>query len=94
MATSAAKKAKPARTPKAKVARKSAVAKATEGRSIYGEDMKIKLLVEDNPKRKGSESHRRFDKYKTGQTVAEALKAGVTRGDLIWDVNHDFISIK
>lgn len=36
----------------------------------------IKLLVSENPKRKGSEAAKRFRKYKDGMTVEQALKAG------------------
>jgi hypothetical protein len=56
-------------------------------------DGKIKLLVDANPKRKGSACFKRFAKYKTGMTVEAALAKGLTRPDLIWDVDHQFISI-
>lgn len=56
-------------------------------------DSKITLLAKENPKRKGTGGHRRFEKYKSGMTVADALKAGLTRPDLLWDSKHGFIKI-
>lgn len=54
-------------------------------------DKVITLLVNYNPKRAGSASHARFANYEDGQTVAEAIAAGVTAGDINWDVKHEFI---
>lgn len=54
----------------------------------------ITLLAESNPKREGSASHARFAAYATGQTVAEALAAGLTTGDFHHDVEHGFVSIQ
>lgn len=53
----------------------------------------ITVLVDKNPKREGSASHARFEFYKSGQTVKEALEAGLTTGDFHHDVAHNFISI-
>lgn len=48
-----------------------------------------------NAKRAGSGAAERFTYYKDGQTVQEALDAGVTRGDLNWDADlkQGFIKI-
>lgn len=53
----------------------------------------ITLLVDYNPKRAGSSSHGRFEKYEDGMTVEDAQKAGITAGDLLWDTKHGFIEI-
>jgi hypothetical protein len=53
----------------------------------------ITVLVKENPKKSGSAAHGRFGKYKSGCTVAAALKAGVTREDLRWDTAKNFIAI-
>lgn len=53
----------------------------------------IRLVVEKNPKREGSESATRFALYKTGMTVADFLKAGGRAGDVAWDVKHKFITL-
>lgn len=45
----------------------------------------------NNPKRKGSATHGRFEKYKDNMTVAKALEAGVTPGDIRWDLKQGFI---
>lgn len=54
----------------------------------------ITLLSETNPKKPGSKAHARFANYKSGQTVEEALKAGLRRDDLAWDTAHGFIKIE
>jgi hypothetical protein len=53
----------------------------------------ITLLADKNPKREGSAAHARFELYKTGQTVAEALAAGLTTSGFHYDTSHGFISI-
>ena len=53
----------------------------------------VVLLKKDNPKRPGSKARGRFDKYEMGMTRQQALKAGVTGGDLRWDVKHRFIKL-
>lgn len=55
---------------------------------------KITMLVKENPKRVGSKSRDRFDGYKDGMTVAEALAAGITTPDLIYDTAHSFVQIE
>ncbi len=54
---------------------------------------KITLLVKENPKRAGSDSHKRFSLYKTAKTVADFLKAGGTSSDISWDADHKFIKV-
>lgn len=76
--------------PKSKKSKKSnGVAK----RSRIDGDAKITVLVSENPKKKGSESHGRFDLYSNGIKVSTALERGVTRADISWDVRHGFISL-
>lgn len=53
---------------------------------------KIRILV-PNPKKPGSKAYERFARYVDGMTVSEALKAGLTREDLRYDVAHKFIDI-
>ena len=54
----------------------------------------IVLKRQENPKRKGSKSAARFELYKTLTTVADFIKAGGTRGDINWDVEHEHIELK
>lgn len=87
-------------------AKKAAAAKTTterrkvavprDGRGRQGSfplEAKIKVLIKDNPKREGTDAHKRFSKYKTGMKVEEALKAGLRWGDLKWDTAHEHIAI-
>lgn len=62
-------------------------------RSSVNKDAVITMLVTENPKRAGSKSHERFALYVDGMTVAAALEAGLTTGDIRHDVAHNFISL-
>jgi hypothetical protein len=63
---------------------------------------KLKLDVDDviggvrkvNPWKEGTKGHGYYAKYRGGMTVAEAVKAGVPRGYIAWDIAHGFITIK
>ena len=80
--------AKKAKTPKAKTEG------GTKGRAgKFSDDMVITKLVDENPKRPSSSAFERFKLYKTGQTVAKAIAAGLTRADLNYDADHKFIKI-
>lgn len=68
-------------------------AAAKPGKSKYAGNLLVTVLVHTNPKRAGSKSFDRFAKYVTGQTVDDALKAGVLSADLHYDVDHKFIHI-
>lgn len=54
---------------------------------------RVHLLVERNPKRSGSKSAARFDKYREGMRVAEAYAAGIWPQDVRWDLAHQFIEL-
>lgn len=66
----------------------------TRGPRGVPETAVISLLVTANPKRAGSKSFERFNGYADGQTIAQALDAGVTTPDLVWDAKHGFIKIE
>ena len=93
---SAAKPAKPAEKKVAKPAEKKVapVEKAAgPGRkSAFNDDMKIKVLAKENPKRAGAAA--RFALYKDGMSVGEYIKAGGLMADVRWDVKQGFISVK
>ena len=63
---------------------------------------KLKLNADDviggvrkvNPWKEGTKGHGYYDKYRGGMTVAEAVKSGVPRGYVAWDVAHGFITLK
>lgn len=90
MAAKAKRKASAkAKTPKAPKAANG------EGREYKRTDpeSKIKVLVEENPKRKGSASFDRFKKYADGMTVAEYRKKGGRAADIAYDVAHEYIKL-
>jgi hypothetical protein len=70
-----------------KVPRASRIAGELEGK-------KLTILVPENPKREGSASHARFALYKNGMTYEACLAAGITNGDVHWDLAHEFIAFK
>ena len=91
-----AKKAPAKKAPAKKAPAKKAPSAATAKRASNGfdETAKITLLVKENPKRAGSEAHRRFKLYKTGMTVGDFIAKGGASADLRWDAKHKAISIK
>ena len=82
------------------VAESGTVAPATRPQH-EGDDRKITVVAESNPKAKGSKSEARFALYRDGMTVGEyvlAVKAlGRTRRvairDIMWDAEHDYIKL-
>lgn len=55
---------------------------------------KIVVKADKNPKREGSESHKRFEFYRTGQLVKTYLEKGGTMGDLNFDRKQGFIVLE
>lgn len=89
--TKAKAKAKATATPQPR-----ATASPGKGSGIeIADNMRIKLNVRENPKRRGTASYDRFQLYftKKPKTVAEALKAGIWRADLRWDAARNFIEL-
>ena len=95
----AAKKTAPTKTAAKPEVKKAAPAKKAEaaaakkpGRApAFTDDMKIKVLVGENPKR-GSAAER-FALYKNGMTVAAYLDAGGKRPDISWDSKQGWIQV-
>lgn len=48
-------------------------------------DPRVVVSMVPNPKRPGSASHARYELYRVGMTVDEAIAAGVKREDIAWD---------
>jgi len=59
----------------------------------FTDDQVITLKSEKNPKREGTAAFDRFALYRNGMTVQAALAAGVTRGDLAYDTDHEYIVV-
>ena len=55
---------------------------------------KIKVLVAENPKKKGTLTHARFEFYKTAKTVGEFMALGGRREDVIWDAKKGFVEVR
>ena len=54
-------------------------------------NLKIKKLVEGNPRRQDSGGWHSWNKIKEDMTIAEYLKAGGRIVDLMWDLHKKFI---
>lgn len=77
--------------------------KANRGRGRppkYGDDAVVRLLVDANPKRRGSKAAARFNAYFEAcgsdggsATVRQLLERGVTRADLEYDVRKGFVEV-
>lgn len=48
-------------------------------------DPRVIASMVPNPKRPGTASHARYELYRVGMTVDEAIAAGVKREDIAWD---------
>lgn len=75
-------------------AKKTAPVKAAEKKEakvakVQADDSRKIVSVVPNPKR--GKSAERFALYRKGMTVAQALAAGLTRGDIAWDSKREFI---
>lgn len=97
-AKKATKKAAPAK------GKKAAPAKKAKGGGERGERLaakyagkKIKVLVDENPKREGTRSFKAFKAYRNGITIEQLMeqgkKVGWTTADLRWDLEHGFVAI-
>jgi hypothetical protein len=60
--------------------------------TLYPTDMEVRALVE-NPKRRNTQAHDRFEKYIKCSTVDDAIEAGVTYKDIDHDYTSGFISL-
>lgn len=61
----------------------------------FGADKEGKKYgASNNPKREGSASADRFNMYKEGMTIEQALTAGVKTTDILWDLKKGFITVK
>ena len=48
-------------------------------------------FLQENPKRQGSQSHGRYERYKAAKTLEEMLDLGGTRGDIYYDMARGYI---
>lgn len=92
-------KAKAKATPVAKATPAAKAEPAAPTKVLYAKLQKAEVLgytvklVPGKGKRPGTASAQRFALYTDGQTVAEALAAGVWWADVRWDVAHGLITL-
>lgn len=66
---------------------------ATRLNAPFASTSVITVLSVTNPKKPGSKSYDRFACYANGQTIEQAIAAGVTMADVKWDAAHRFIKV-
>ena len=59
----------------------------------FASDAKIKLLIDKNPHREGSNRFKHWSLYRDGMTVEEAIASGLNYGDLRHGVADKHIAI-
>ncbi len=74
---------------------------APRGPKDVGQDWTISFGVDkdgnsygpevNNPKKEGSKTRTRFALYREGMTIAQALDAGITTADLVYDRDHKYV---
>lgn len=91
----AAKAEKPAKAPKVEKP-KVDIATALSCASVTNlkETAKLTVVAKTNPKKEDTPSHKHFNLYKTGMTVAELLKKGGSRVNLGWDIAYGYVKAK
>ena len=52
---------------------------------------RVIIFRKTNPKRKGTKSYDRFEKYKKARSYEEALQLGMTAKDYEWDHERRFV---
>jgi hypothetical protein len=60
---------------------------------IYPREMMLRVIVDENPKRKGTQAHVRFGHYAECDTVGEALDKGVLYKDIDYDQECNYIRL-
>ena len=70
--------------------------KVTRGRAStkFSNEAKITLISATNPKRPGSKAADDWTKYTDGMTVGEALAAGISRADILYNASHKFLDVE
>lgn len=82
--------AKPKRKAKAK---KEPSVRRSKFNELYPAEKALTVLVETNPKKKGSKSAERFEGYQGASTVGEALANGVKYADIAYDLGRQYIKL-
>ena len=90
-ATTAAKAAAPG---KPATAAKPASAATAKKSGAYVPEAKITWIVKENPRTKGFDTYKRFEKYFGAKTVADYLAKGGTMADLRADIDRKYLSVR
>lgn len=78
---------------KEKTEKKEVTPKKSKFQLLYPDSSKIKLLVEENPKKEGSKAREKFAHYFTTTNVGDFIAAGGTYSTIAYDVGRKFIEV-
>lgn len=67
---------------------------ATEVASRSWRPSDVIVDVVANPKRPGSASYDRFAHWRVGETIQQAMDRGITKGDVAWDMQRGFVTVR
>jgi hypothetical protein len=65
----------------------------TNFEAIYPDNTPLKLLVDDNPKKKGSQAALMFEGYRGAKTVGHARRKGVSYEAIAHDLGRRYIQV-
>jgi hypothetical protein len=65
----------------------------TNFEAIYPDNTPLRLLVEDNPKKKGSQAALMFEGYRGAKTVGHARRKGVSYQAIAHDLGRRYIEL-
>lgn len=77
----------------AKSRSKKVIAATNKKRKHLDKSLKLKILADENPRRKGTAGFKSWEKMEDGMTVAEFLQKGGRMVDLQWDVKKGHVSL-
>ncbi len=49
------------------------------------------IISQTNPKKKGTNSHKRYQKYKSAKSTVQFFNKGGTQADLMFDYQHGYV---
>ena len=65
----------------------------TNFESLYPDNTPLKLLVDDNPKKKGSQAALMFEGYRGAKNVGQARRKGVSYQAIAHDLGRRYIAL-
>lgn len=78
---------RPVYEPRKPTVLRDGTAVAPRSAGTFSPDMVVLSVVPTNPKKQGSSTWHRFQLWVPGRTIAQVMAAGLTRADVLWDID-------